>query len=1212
MDRIAAMMILLGVLVSLVLIILALFATAPVICSCILSLVYTLYLFMANEESGVHHAQEYENRFWTIFALLFSTALFFAQDSPMAFGRENPSLGFMGVLLSSYAMHLWDRYVHRIALSRQTLLRRSISSMNNTQGQSHHVTAKDQVKIIHECLRDIDQLLIPSTINNFINQRFVFQKEKQIISIFAECDAVALNYLVCHVKLGLIIYKIKDHRNFAGQHRTQLIDLLAVDRLPALTVMSRVIVLHALQILKLRANPRAEYWVRNIFLSTHGDDLSEIKSLTDAKGDYFSMNKLVFDDIKSETVRQDILAHIRREGALQVSHMQLGTRRGQRRQHMAWRKILSDVDDTLLSSGGSYPAGVDRRYAKKVVYPGVLAFYRELDLGTTGPEEWPDNRVGNLVFLSARPHVYKDMSEKSSFKKFEKLRMTGGDGRKGMHTVPSMLPGDITSGSQYMVTNDFEPLAKKKFLNFKQYVSIYPEYRHVFVCDNGQGDVRAGELMFDNFPYEFEGLYVHVVQKKSQTYGYAPQRWKDKELFPCFFTTYPEAALHAASRDPPLIRVSGLRRVCDDAVKDFYSISSKQWQSKKQKAERREELNQAIWRANEFLKEHDVEPVELIQASRVWKDGDRVTTPYGRGIILSFEPEFNMYEVALDWRPLDVQVEEHLQKVKDEAIRPRVEKRTSAAAAPLETVVEADEASDDENETTTSQRTEPTLKEEATDQEVDDTAKANIGGAEVRGTVSTASASVQTDASSITSVGSDNSHPEVKPKANKFKVTAKVEGKFISKYMPPHLPVVDKKPSSLVSFWSGSGTAPPPKPTPKAIFVEGDRCSTPYGLATVVEHRSAEQIVVVEMVGWKATAFLNESIVKVVKESYLSSLFRRPEASKPLEFPHAHGTPIQTPYGNATVTRPLPVKPKRDNAKVEPNISNATIGLDLSNWTLADGSHPKLYCTVKTASTWKETRVAKSQDGILSAFGTLVTSTFTRFSSGGTSGTTNKPKEEEPVVAKFERYYQDSASVSTSFGVGRVLAFRETDGFYKLSLTAWKLADGSSAVAWMRGVDIKYAIAKGCQEGYPVLTNLGLSGTLESVQPTTGVHIVTIPSAGMVMYLQPECIVRPLKAAVGEEALTPYGEGTIEKYNLKTDMYTIKLKGWHAKLYATAETFDRVRDSMKDKGGAFGMNWLLGFFFSSEETKSEAASTRSRSNSVVSGSGRSVSSLSRT
>ena len=121
----------------------AFFAMAPVICSCLISLVYSLYLFMAYEDSGVHRvchfvfvfrtqwlratrlmsyhvvlscilpfrqAQEYENRFWTIFGMLLSTALFFANDSPVAFGRHwSPTLGFTMVLLSGYLMHIVSR-----------------------------------------------------------------------------------------------------------------------------------------------------------------------------------------------------------------------------------------------------------------------------------------------------------------------------------------------------------------------------------------------------------------------------------------------------------------------------------------------------------------------------------------------------------------------------------------------------------------------------------------------------------------------------------------------------------------------------------------------------------------------------------------------------------------------------------------------------------------------------------------------------------------------------------------------------------------------------------------------------------------------------------------------------------------------------------------------------------------------------------------------
>jgi hypothetical protein len=348
----------------------------------------------------------------------------------------------------------------------------------------------------------------------------------------------------------------------------------------------------------------------------------------DSKGDYFCMNKLIYDDIKSESIRQDILNHIRKEAAFQQTHMQMGTRHSKRRILTQWRKVLSDVDDTLYCSGGSYPAGVDKRYPKKTVYPGVLAFYRELDLGTQGPEEWLDDRIGNLVFLSARPHLYKDISEKANFAKFEKLRTRGDDGRQRLHTTPSLLAGDLTSGTHFMVNNDYEPLAIKKFDNFRRYVSIYPEYQHVFVCDNGQGDVRAGEMMFDGFPYEFEALYVHEVQDISRTHGYAPKRWREKEFQPFFFRSYPEAALHAASRTPPLIRLKGLQRICNDSAKDFAEITN--WQSEQLKAKRREEHNQAIWRANNFLRLHQEDPAEMIHAERRYQDWEKVRTPFGK------------------------------------------------------------------------------------------------------------------------------------------------------------------------------------------------------------------------------------------------------------------------------------------------------------------------------------------------------------------------------------------------------------------------------------------------------------------------------------------------------------------------------------------------------------------------------------------------------
>jgi len=1274
MDRGAAMLILLGVLVGMSLAFLALFAMAPIFCSCIISLLYTLYLFIANETAGIHHAQEFENRFWTVLAVMFSTALFFAKDSPLAFGRWSPSLGFICVFALGYGMHAWDRYVHRKEISRGHGLRRGIgmsfaSSMVRLQ-------AAGQLAELNSCLSDIDQLLIPSTINNFINQRFILQKEREIISIFEEADKKALNYLVAHAKLGLLFYKIKDHRSFHGQHRTEFIELLTVERLSDLTVPSRVVVLHALQMMKLPANAKAEYWVRNVILNTRQDDLSELKSLTDSKGDYFSMTKLIFDGIRSETVRQDILTHFRKEAAIQEAHMAMGTKKAKLRRQKAWRKVLSDVDDTLTCSGGSFPAGIDKRYGKKVVYPGVLAFYRELDLGAQGPNEWPESSAGNLVFLSARPHIYKDVSEKQNFAKFEKLRLRGGaDGRGGMHTVPSLLAGDVASGREYMFSNDMEPLALKKFENFKQYVSVYPEFQHVFICDNGQGDVRAGELMFDAFPKNVEALYVHIVQDIQKTHGYDPLTWSKKGLRPCFFRTYPEAALNAALRKPPLIRVEGLRRICQDAISDFYMIQTKEWPTLKHKADRRAELNQGLWSVNQFLITHGYEKVPLIEAERLWRNGEKVRTPFGLATILSFDPVNDMYEVELDWRPLDVQVAEYKEREAKETVRESESVISHVGAhdampSVLETVVETAEETKEENaddpsgfggeimvpKTTTAEAgssrsdslakvsseavspisgspvwvgDKPAVVERQTSVSDDSPDKSgsplNAATAEKNGTDGLrVKRSNELDATeSLLFPTVEGLTDKSAPLAWSHPVKAKIQGSYIEKFSPPSLPKPPKEGRSIFSFWVGTGEGGKQK---EDEFKPGDKCTTPFGPAKVVEYRKKKNIVVVDMIGWKSRGYLRKESVKVLSKGLWDSLLRRlhlaetnpatakpkPKPKKELEFPYAKGTQVLTPFGEGVISRPLlpasnqtpgqrPVLKKVETfdsdvdgkgAVVIGDSQTATIGIRLTSWELINGRNPTLYCSLRSAEEWKKAKEERPGTGtLLSVVGSLLKRMKTQVES--------TPVQAEPKISCYERYYKDGASVATPFGYGRVRSFRESDGFYVVNLPDWKLKHGKHPVAFFQRDALSYCLAKGCQEGYPVLTNLGLSGTLASVDPTTGVHVITIPSLSMVCYLQPEEILRPLKAAVAEDVATPYGEGKVTKYRPQDDTYEIALADCGAILYARAETFDRITDGVKDREGPFGMTWLFRYlFFTSSDKSGGAEVARSRSNSI--------------
>ena len=43
-----------------------------------------------------------------------------------------------------------------------------------------------------------------------------------------------------------------------------------------------------------------------MILKTKGDDLSDLKSLTDAKGDFHSIHKLVYKDIKDASIREEV------------------------------------------------------------------------------------------------------------------------------------------------------------------------------------------------------------------------------------------------------------------------------------------------------------------------------------------------------------------------------------------------------------------------------------------------------------------------------------------------------------------------------------------------------------------------------------------------------------------------------------------------------------------------------------------------------------------------------------------------------------------------------------------------------------------------------------------------------------------------------------------------------------------------------------------
>lgn len=114
--------------------------------------------------------------------------------------------------------------------------------------------------------------------------------------------------------------------------------------------------------------------VAAMILGTRGHELTTLKNLIDELGGFYNLHKLMFFDFSAD-LSLSVLRHIETEGHLLRASIPVD---GVRQLDMP-RKILSDIDDTFFSSGGHFPAGVDRRYAKHQIYPGVLSLFRELD-----------------------------------------------------------------------------------------------------------------------------------------------------------------------------------------------------------------------------------------------------------------------------------------------------------------------------------------------------------------------------------------------------------------------------------------------------------------------------------------------------------------------------------------------------------------------------------------------------------------------------------------------------------------------------------------------------------------------------------------------------------------------------------------------------------------------------------------------------------------
>jgi hypothetical protein len=169
--------------------------------------------------------------------------------------------------------------------------------------------------------------------------------------VLASASDRELNYILCAVNVAAVVE--------VAQHATM--ELLVGQRMGALTTVARAALADGLQKLGLRYRPRRQAWVRDVMVATTGLDLTHFKAYMDDGGDYHTMYKLMYNDLQGP-VQAEVLAHIRAQGAAVREEL---LRRGPGAPPGAALKVLSDIDDTVFSSGGGFPAGVDTRYPRR-------------------------------------------------------------------------------------------------------------------------------------------------------------------------------------------------------------------------------------------------------------------------------------------------------------------------------------------------------------------------------------------------------------------------------------------------------------------------------------------------------------------------------------------------------------------------------------------------------------------------------------------------------------------------------------------------------------------------------------------------------------------------------------------------------------------------------------------------------------------------------
>ena len=254
-------------------------------------------------------------------------------------------------------------------------------------------------------------------------------------------------------------------------------------------------------------------------------------------------------------------------------------------------QVISDVDDTLKSSGGVNVAGValggiDVQYERGDFYPGVAEFM--LEISRHGLSEEDSKSPCKVAILTARAEEFKVALEiKENSKLAVAMRSAGEKAGISNWGIGPVLYGSV---AEWII--QFRK-GLRKFTNFERLIQQDPTgmiIQYVYVGDTGELDQEAGETMLREYPEVVKAVFLHVVsdQIEAQPIIPPPKFINGRPLV--FFKTYVGAAVDAVSlgfMDP-----SGLESVIAAATEKLGGLpkDSDKWLDLERDVERAEAI----------------------------------------------------------------------------------------------------------------------------------------------------------------------------------------------------------------------------------------------------------------------------------------------------------------------------------------------------------------------------------------------------------------------------------------------------------------------------------------------------------------------------------------------------------------------------------------------------------------------------------------------